>query len=223
MIGANYLNFFKQGKIKPFSRGKGLAPVELKAAGRDLNRSKKNYEEKDYKWATIQLYHSILHCAKALLYNHNLREQNQSYLISAMRELYANTKILPWEIVESLQEARYLGEDADYYGRWSRQGCKKLLKDARRFINAAKGILFSCAEYPVACHGDVLLRQGPPSPRLRRDSSEAQRAKENFGEISSKLAFGERRRKGARRTAAKPRLPLRSFSVAGKGEAELDG
>ncbi len=68
-----YDDCLKRGKIKPFSRGKSLAPKELETASSDLERYNKAYKDGDYKWATIQVYYSMFHSACALLYDKNLR------------------------------------------------------------------------------------------------------------------------------------------------------
>ncbi|MCX5782804.1 MAG: HEPN domain-containing protein [Elusimicrobia bacterium] len=101
-----------------------MADKELQTAKEDLNRAEKTYNEKDYKWATVQLYYSMFHSARALLYFENLREHSHYCLITAIRELYVNTGKLPSSMVEGLQEAKNLREDADYYGRWTQAGVK---------------------------------------------------------------------------------------------------
>jgi len=43
--------------------------------------------------------------------------------------------------LEGLQEAKNLREDADYYNRWLRQGCEKLLKLGDEFLRKVKEII----------------------------------------------------------------------------------
>jgi len=124
----------KKGKIKPFSRGKTLAPKELETAKEDLERAGKTYKEGDYKWATIQIYYSMFHSARALLYLKNLREHSHYCLITAIKTLYVEPKLLSEKLLEALQEAKNLREDADYYNRWSEVGCQKLLKCGEEFL-----------------------------------------------------------------------------------------
>ena len=131
----------KKGKIKPFSRGITLAPKELETAKSDLERAKKTYKEGDYKWATIQIYYSMFHSARALLYAKNLREHSHYCLIAAIKALYVETKQIPQSFLEGLQEAKNLREEADYYNRWSQAGCEKLLKLAEEFLDRAKDLL----------------------------------------------------------------------------------
>lgn len=61
----------KRGKIKPFSRGVALAPKEIETAKADLDTARKTFRGGDYKWATIQIYYSMFHSARALLYMKN--------------------------------------------------------------------------------------------------------------------------------------------------------
>ncbi len=130
----------KRGKIKPFSRGKGLVSKELEAAENDLQRAQKTFDDADYKWATIQLYYSMFHSARALLYFKNLSEKSHFCLIEAIRTLYVEKKLISVTLLESLQQAKALRADADYYSRWSEAGCQKLLNSAMEFLEKAKEI-----------------------------------------------------------------------------------
>jgi len=131
----------KRGKIKPFSRGITLSPKELETAKADLETARKTYKEGDYKWATIQIYYSMFHSARALLYAKNLREHSHYCLIAAIKTLYIETKQIPVYLLEALQEAKNLREEADYYNRWSQVGCEKLLKLAEEFLYKAESLI----------------------------------------------------------------------------------
>ena len=140
-MSVEYDGCVKKGKITPFSRGRTLAPKELATAAADLERARKTYQEGDFKWATIQIYYSMFHSARALLYVKNLRERSHYCLIVAIKELYVAKKQLPVYLLEGLQEAKNLREDADYYSRWSKQGCEKLLKLAEEFLAQAQVVI----------------------------------------------------------------------------------
>ena len=140
-MSREYADCLKRGKIKSFSRGKTLAPKELQAACADLERAKQTYKDGDYKWATIQIYYSMFHSSRALLYRKNLREHSHFCLITAIRKLYIEVGEFPVHLLEGLQEAKNLREEADYYNRWSTQGCEKLLKLAEEFLTKAKEII----------------------------------------------------------------------------------
>jgi uncharacterized protein (UPF0332 family) len=140
-VNPEYQDCLKRGKIKQFSRGSSLASKELDTAASDLERARKTYQDNDYKWATIQIYYSMFHSARALLYTKNLRERSHFCLIAAIRALYVETKQLPVYLLEGLQEAKNLREDADYYNRWSKHGCVRLLSLAQEFLDKAKTII----------------------------------------------------------------------------------
>ncbi len=140
-MSLEYDSCLKKGKLKPFSRGSTLVSKELDSAVSDLERAGKTHKEDDFKWATIQLYYSMFHSERALLYAKNLREHSHFCLIAAIKELYVKTKQFPIRLLEGFQEAKDLREDADYYSRWSKQGCEKLLKLAEEFLDKAEIII----------------------------------------------------------------------------------
>jgi len=140
-MSLEYEDCAKRGKIKSFSRGVSLASKELDTAFSDLEQAMKTYKEGQHKWATIQVYYSMFHTARALLYAKNLREHSHFCLIAAIKTLYVETGQVPVYLLEALQEAKDLREDADYYNRWSEQGCEKLLKLAEEFLAKARTFL----------------------------------------------------------------------------------
>ena len=140
-MSVEYEQCLKKGKIKAFSRGKGLVDKEIQSAHSDLERAKKTFHDNDYKWATIQLYYTMFHSARALLYWKNLKEHSHFCLIAAIKSLYVENRKLPVTLLESLIKAKNLREDADYYDRWSKIGCQQLLNAAKDFLNKAQDII----------------------------------------------------------------------------------
>jgi len=136
-----YNDCLKKGEIKKFSRGIALVPKELETAVFDLGRARKSFKDGDYKWATIQVYYAMFHAARALLYAKNYREHSHFCLIAAIRMLYVVTKQFPANLLEALQEAKSLREEADYHNRWSKAGCEKLLNSAEEFIKKAEALV----------------------------------------------------------------------------------
>ena len=136
-----YDDCLKRGKIKPFSRGKGLAGKELETAANDLATAKKTLEDGTYKWCVVQLYYAMFHAARALLYAKNLREHSHFCLIEAVRVLYVETGQVPVTLVEALQKAKILREEADYYNRWSAESCRSLSEAAEVFLSRAGEII----------------------------------------------------------------------------------
>ena len=128
----------KRNKIREFPRGKALMIKTLGIAQRDLERAEKTFNDKDYKWATIQAYYSMFHSARALLFARNYREHSHHCLIVAMRALYVETRLLPGSLIEALGKGKRLREDADYYDRWSEEGAMFALKAAGDFLKRAR-------------------------------------------------------------------------------------
>lgn len=140
-INLDYEECLKKRKIRPFSRGNSLTLKEIESATADLERATKTYLDGDNKWATIQFYYSMFHSARALLYSRNLRENSHFCLVTAIRVLFVKTQQFPKSLLDGFKEAKSLREEADYYGRWSKQGCQKLLETAQRFLDQAKHVI----------------------------------------------------------------------------------
>jgi len=131
----------KKQKIKEFSRGKALVDKELKTAKSDLEQAKASFNNRSYKWATIQSYYAMFHSARALLYLKNYRERSHYCLIVAIRTLYAEKDLLPINLLEALQKGKTLRESADYYDEWSETGAQQMLQKAEEFIKKAQELL----------------------------------------------------------------------------------
>jgi hypothetical protein len=52
-----------------------------------------------------------------------------------------DTKLIPLYLIEGLEKAKNLREEADYYDRWSETGCEKIVKLTREFYNQAKKLI----------------------------------------------------------------------------------
>ena len=142
-MNPDFADCLRKKKIWEFSRGKSLADKELKTAEKDLKDGKEGYEREKYKWSTVQAYYSMFHSARALLYAKNYREKSHYCLIIALRALYADKKLLPGSLIESLQNGKRLREEADYYDHWSKEGAESLLQAAGKFFSLAKKLLLS--------------------------------------------------------------------------------
>lgn len=136
-----FIKCLTQEKIREFSRGRELFRKELDLAAADLARGWNTFKDGDYKWATVQAYYSMFHSARALLYRNNYREKSHACLIEAIRVMYVSKGLLAAPIIESMQEAKRLREDADYYGDYSEAVAKDLLANAEVFYKAASKIV----------------------------------------------------------------------------------
>lgn len=128
----------KGNKVREFPRGKTLVKGALQTSQEDLKSAEKSFNEKGYKWATIQSYYSMFHSGRALLYAKNYREHSHYCLVIALRALYVETRLLPVTLIESLTKGKRLREDADYYNRWSEEGAEFILKSAKGFLKKAQ-------------------------------------------------------------------------------------
>lgn len=131
----------KRHKISEFPRGKMLVQKELDIALADLDKARKNFSEKDYKWATIQAYYSMFHSSRALLYNKGYREKSHYCLNVALRVLYVETKKIPVDYIEALAHGKRLREDADYYDQWNNVGAEELIRTAAGYLEKAIQII----------------------------------------------------------------------------------
>lgn len=140
-MNAEFKECLGKGKIQEFSRGKSLVKKEFKTAEKDLIDAKDSFEREKYKWATIQFYYSMFHSARALLYAKNYREKSHYCLIIALRVLYVDKKLLSNALVENLQKAKALRENADYYDDWSKGVAESLSKSAEEFLSASRQLI----------------------------------------------------------------------------------
>jgi len=136
----NFEECLKKGKVKRFSRGKSLAPKELRLAEEDLRMAKKSFKDGNYRWCVIQIYYSMFHSARTLLYFKNYREHSHYCLNQAIKELYVKPGKLEASFLEALSEAKNLREAADYYGEYSEINAKKLINKAKQFIEVVEEI-----------------------------------------------------------------------------------
>ena len=127
----------KQRKITKFERAPELAPRELTEAAADLGASETSYAEQNYKWAIIQSYYSMFHAARALIYARGYRERSHHCLLIALRSLFVTEGLLDATLLESLQLAKKLRENADYYGEFSKDAASQLIEDAKIFLKIA--------------------------------------------------------------------------------------
>lgn len=131
----------KKRKLREFSRGKYLVEKEYNIGLKDLEDAKDSFKREKFKWATIQAYYAMFHCARALIYAKNYREKSHYCLIVALRTLYVEKGELELSLVENFQRAKNLRENADYYDEWSEAGAEELLRTAEKFSTRVKEIL----------------------------------------------------------------------------------
>lgn len=127
----------KRNKIRRFPKAKAFVAKDLQSAQQDLDDAQESFDNKKYKWSTIQSYYAMFHSARALLYARGYRERSHYCLMIAIRALYVETRLLPNSLIEALAKGKRLREDADYYNRWSEEGAAVALKAAKDFVRRA--------------------------------------------------------------------------------------
>lgn len=118
-----------------------LVTKELKAAHSDLAEAQASYQREGYKWSTIQTYYAMFHAARALLYTHGVREKSHHCLAVAMRHLFVSQQLLEESLVDAMDDARALREDADYRTEFSESGARHGLEKAANFLKRVDYLL----------------------------------------------------------------------------------
>ena len=128
-------------KIIKFLKGKKLIKRELKVAKDDLSETKDRFKNKRYKYATITAYYSMFYSARALLFAKGYREKSHYWLIVALQALYVEKGLIGESLVSDFHDAMILREDADYHGKFSKEGAEVTIESAKIFLKKAKSIL----------------------------------------------------------------------------------
>ena len=133
----------KKNKLRVFPQGASLTHKELKTARQDYEDAVSSLTAGKFKWATIQSYYSMFHCARSLLYRSLYREKSHYCLITAIKSLYVDKGLIPAKYVEGLQRGKSLRENADYYDEWSETSAKHIIELASQFIEITEIIIKS--------------------------------------------------------------------------------
>lgn len=128
-------------KIIPFERGKELVKKELSIGESDLLDAKAGFQEKHYKWSTIQAYYAMFHATRALVYSKGYREKSHYCLSVALRALFVEEGKLDAQTGRDFLNAMNLREAADYEAEFSEAGATAVITAADKFIEKAKGLL----------------------------------------------------------------------------------
>ena len=128
-------------KIIPFERGKELVKKELSISESDLLDAKAGFQEKRYKWSTIQAYYAMFHATRALVYSKGYREKSHYCLSVALRALFVEEGKLDAQAGRDFLNAMNLREAADYEAEFSEAGAIAVISAAEKFIAKAKGLI----------------------------------------------------------------------------------
>ena len=121
-------------KIIPFERGKELVKKELSISENDLLDAKAGFQEKRYKWSTIQAYYAMFHATRALVYSKGYREKSHYCLSVALRALFVEEGKLDAQTGRDFLNAMNLREAADYEAEFSEAGVTAVITTAEKFI-----------------------------------------------------------------------------------------
>lgn len=131
----------EQRRLLRATLGDDAIKAELEGAAYDLQKAKTSLEEADFKWATVKAYYSMFHAGRALLYRAGYRERSHRALLTALREIYAKPGKLEETALDDFENAMSLREEADYAMTSSEEGAVRAVRDADKFIEAAKRLL----------------------------------------------------------------------------------
>ena len=118
-----------------------MVDKELDAAEHDIESAKVSRERGDAKWASVQAYYSMFHCAKALVLAKGYREKSHKCLGIALGELYVKTEEIDERTVGDFVMAMDLRHEADYGLAYSADGARLAFGMAKRMLEATRGLL----------------------------------------------------------------------------------
>ncbi|MCL2859877.1 MAG: HEPN domain-containing protein [Oscillospiraceae bacterium] len=116
-----------RGLIKKCSFSEDMYKKEFGVGVRDLESAKVSFEEKNYKWATVQAYYAIFHAVRALIYKSGYREKSHIALKDIFKELYIKTEELPMVTYDCLKDGMHLREAADYKNLYAKEDAENII------------------------------------------------------------------------------------------------
>jgi len=140
-VNQDFKQCLENKKILPFERGKELVKKELSIGESDLLDAKAGFQEKRYKWSTIQAYYAMFHTTRALVYSKGYREKSHYCLSVALRALFVEEGKLDAQAGRDFLNAMNLREAADYEAEFSEAGAIAVIAAAEKFIVKAKGLI----------------------------------------------------------------------------------
>ena len=131
----------EQRRIVKINPTKEMIEKEISSAEYDLKMADESLVKNDSKWASVQAYYSMFHCAKALVLNKGYREKSHYCLIVALNELYIKTGELPEEISDDLENCMDIRHEADYGLTYDKESANLCIDAARSLLESAEKIL----------------------------------------------------------------------------------
>jgi uncharacterized protein (UPF0332 family) len=131
----------KLGRLVRFKASSGMVEKEVLASREDLVSASTSHQQGNDKWASVQAYYSMFHCAKALVLAKGYREKGHACLLVALRELYVKTGEMDKGLADDLEMAMDLRLEADYGLVYSADGARQVLEMARGMLKATRDLL----------------------------------------------------------------------------------
>ena len=113
---------------------------EFDEAAYDLEKSKKAFEDEDYKWCIVKAYYCIFHSARAALFKLNLREKRHFAISVVLEDLNKSGKI-ERKYINYFNAAISSREDADYNYTYSPRSSEDNLRIAEDFKEKIKELI----------------------------------------------------------------------------------
>jgi uncharacterized protein (UPF0332 family) len=133
-VNREFKQCLENGKIIPFEKGQELVNKEFAVARSDIQDAKAGYEERRYKWSTIQAYYAMFHAVRALVYSRGYREKSHYCLSVALKALFIDEGKVDARTGRDFLNAMNLREAADYEAEFSMDGAKAVIAAAERFL-----------------------------------------------------------------------------------------
>lgn len=131
----------ERGRLVRFQASRAMIDKELRGAEHDLGSARASRARGDDKWASVQAYYSMFHCAKALVLARGYREKGHLCLVVALRELYVGEGALDERIVWDLEMVMDLRHEADYGLEFSGEGARLAMDMAERMLTSTRALL----------------------------------------------------------------------------------
>jgi len=125
------------GHLQRFAFKKEYAEKEWRECAVDLREAEDRLRAGRYKWATISVYYSMFHAAKAVLFRLGLREKAH-YAIGVVLDDLVKRGKLESLYANDFKAAMDARESADYRYTYSKETAEHLVKIAREFIGEMK-------------------------------------------------------------------------------------
>ena len=133
--------WLREGRILKTRPSIPMIEKELKAARIDLVTAQDNHSRGYVKWASVQAYYSMFHCAKALVLSKGYREKSHWCLLIALRELLVKTGELDEEVADDLELAMGVRHDADYELEYDETTSSRVIEKARVMLGLTNALL----------------------------------------------------------------------------------